>query len=78
VLSDVYLFWLMTGGLRGQHFPVIIAAARKWMASAGTDFCEISMQALVPHWRKCTAIGGDYVERYCFVAERLLYSAAVL
>jgi hypothetical protein len=40
----------------------VIKAVRKWVASAGTDFYKHSMQALVHHWRKCIASGGDYVQ----------------
>jgi hypothetical protein len=56
----------MKDGLRGQHFPdndPVMAAVRKWVASAGTDFYERSMQAFVHLWRKGTASGGDYVEQ---------------
>jgi hypothetical protein len=40
----------MKVGLRGKHFPdndAIIAAVRKWLASAGADFYEHGIQALV-------------------------------
>jgi hypothetical protein len=46
--------------LRGQHFPdndAAIAAVRKWLASAGSDFYERGIQA------KCITNGGDYVEK---------------
>jgi hypothetical protein len=36
--SDFHLFGPMKDGLRGQHFPdndAVIAAVRKWLASAG-------------------------------------------
>jgi len=33
------------------------------VTSAGTDFYEHDMQALVHWWQKCTANGGDYVEK---------------
>jgi hypothetical protein len=55
----------MKDGLRRQHFPdndAVIAAARKWVASADADFYERSMQALVHRWRKCVAGDGDYME----------------
>jgi hypothetical protein len=42
------LYGLMKDGLRGQHFPdndPVMAAVRKWIASAVTDFYERSMQA---------------------------------
>jgi transposase len=66
VPSDFHLFGRMKDGLREQYFPdndAVIAAVRKWVASAGADFYERSMQALVHHWRKCMANGGDYVQR---------------
>jgi hypothetical protein len=31
--------------------------------SAGADFYECSMQALVHRWQKCIANGGNYVEK---------------
>ena len=34
------------------------------------------MQALVHHWQKCIADGGEYAEKQCFfVAENLLYQS---
>jgi hypothetical protein len=53
-LSDFRLFGPMKDRLHGQHFPdndAVIAAVRKWVASAGADFYERSMQALVHRWR---------------------------
>ena len=64
--SDFHLFRSMKDGLCGQHFPsnnVVIAAVKQWTTSAGADFYERSMQALVHRWRKCIADGGDYVEK---------------
>jgi hypothetical protein len=81
VPSDFHLFGPMKDGLRGQHFPdnnAVIAAVRKWVASAGADSYEHSMQALVHRWRKCIANGGDYGEGQCFVADNLLYPTAIL
>jgi hypothetical protein len=66
VLSDFHLFEPMKDGLRGQYFPdndAVSAAVRKWVNSAGADFYEGRMQALVHRWRKCIACAGDYVER---------------
>jgi len=43
----------MKDGLNDQHFPsnnAIIAAIKQWVISAGADFYEHSMQALVHHW----------------------------
>jgi hypothetical protein len=36
------------------------------------------MQALVPGWRKCIAIGGDDVEKWCFVAKHFLCQIVLL
>ena len=32
---------------------------QQWVTSAAADFNERSMQALVHHWQKCVASGGD-------------------
>jgi len=64
--SDFHLFRPMKDGLRGQHFPsndAVIRAVKQWTTSAGADFYECGMQALVHRWRKCIANGGDYVEK---------------
>ena len=37
--------------------------------SAGADFYERSMQALIHQWQKCIASGGGHAEKECFVAE---------
>jgi transposase len=53
--SDFHLFRPMKGGLRRQHFPdndAVIAAVRKWIASAGAYFYESNMQAVIHRWRK--------------------------
>lgn len=55
----------MKNGLRVQHFPdygAVIAAVSMWVASAGADFYERSMQALVHPWQKCITSGDGYVE----------------
>jgi hypothetical protein len=66
--SDSLLFGPVKDGLRGQHFLdyAVIAAVSKWVASAGADFYERSIQAPVHRWRKCILSGGDYVERQSF------------
>jgi hypothetical protein len=49
---DFHLLGLVKDGLRSQHFPdndAVIAGVRKWVASAGADFYECSMQALLVH-----------------------------
>jgi len=56
----------MKDGLRGQHFPnndAVVRTAKQWATTAGADFYECGMQALVHCWRKCIASGGDYVEK---------------
>jgi len=65
-LSDFHLFRLMKDGLRGQHFPsynAVVQAVKQWATSAGADFYDSGMQALVHLWQKCIATGGDYVEK---------------
>ena len=65
-LSDFYLFGLMKNGLHGQHLPssnTIITALKQSVTSAGADFHECSMQALVHYWWKCIANSGDHVEK---------------
>jgi len=41
---------------------------RQWVTSAGADFYEHSMKALVHHCQKWITNGDDYVEKYCLVA----------
>jgi hypothetical protein len=56
----------MKDGLRGQHFPsydAVVPTVKHWATSAGADFYERRMQALVYRWRMCIANGGDYVEK---------------
>lgn len=64
--SDFHLFGPLKDGLRGQHFPdddAVITAVKQWLRSAGADFYERGIQALVHRWKKCIASGGDYVEK---------------
>ena len=49
-----------------------------WIMSAGADCYELSMQALVHRWRKCTDNGGGYVEKLCFVAGNLFCQTVLL
>ena len=63
--SDKMASDMMKDGLRGQHFPsydAVVRVVKQWATSAGADFNERGMQALVHRWRKCIANGGDYVE----------------
>jgi hypothetical protein len=56
----------MKDGLHGQHFPsydAVIQAVKQWATSAGADFYESGMQALVHRWQKCIVSGDDYVEK---------------
>jgi hypothetical protein len=46
-----------------DYSDAVIATVRKWLASAGADFYEHSIQDLVHHWQKCITNGGDYVEK---------------
>jgi hypothetical protein len=66
VPSDFHLFGPMKEGQRGQHFPsydAVIKAVKQWATSAVADFYKNGMQALVHHWLKCIANGGDCVEK---------------
>jgi hypothetical protein len=63
--SVFHVFGPMQNRLCGQHFldnDAVIAAVRKWVASAGADFYENSMRALVYRWRKYIPNGDDYVQ----------------
>ena len=60
--SDFHLFGPMKDGLRGQRFPsydAVVPAVKQWATSAGAEFYERDMQALVRRWRKCIANGDD-------------------
>ena len=68
----------MKAGLYKQRFPsneAIIAAVKQWVSSNGADRY---MKDLFDCWQKCTANGGDYAEKECFVAENVLYQIALL
>ena len=44
----------MKDGLHGQHFrsnDAVMRAVKQWAASAGADFYERGMQALVHRWQ---------------------------
>jgi len=48
-----------------QHFPsnnAIMVAMKQWVISAGANFYEHSMQALIHGWQKCRANDGHYRE----------------
>jgi hypothetical protein len=66
IIIIIIIIGPMKDGLRGQHFQdndAVIAAVRKWLASAGADLYERGIQALVHRWQKCIRNGGDYVEK---------------
>ena len=53
--SDFHLFGPMKDGLRRQRFPSndpVVRAVKQWATSAGADFYECGMQALVHRWQK--------------------------
>ncbi|KAG8222260.1 hypothetical protein J437_LFUL001458 [Ladona fulva] len=61
--SDFHLFGPLKDGLRGEHFQgsdAVVKAVRKWLDSAGSDFCKRGLLALVHRWQ---TNGGDYVEK---------------
>ena len=41
-------------------------------------FYRHNMQSLVQHWWECIANSGDSVEKWCFLAENLLYQTVVM
>ena len=51
---------------------VTVMWKKSHVTDSHADYYKHGMQALVHHWWKCTANGGDYVEKQCFVAENLL------
>ena len=56
----------MKDGMLGQRFTsndVVVRAVKQRATSAGADFYEGGMQALVHRWRKCIANSGDHVEK---------------
>ena len=50
----------------------------QWATSAGTEFYKYNVQTGLCCWTKCIAKGGDYIEKYCFVAENFLYQVVLL
>jgi hypothetical protein len=51
--SEFHLFGSMKDGLHGQLFPsydAVVQALKQWATSAGADFYEHGMQALVHCW----------------------------
>ena len=79
--SDFHQFGLMKRGLCRQHFPsnnAIMVAMKQWVISAGANFYEHSMQALIHGWQKCRANDGHYRKEWCFVAENFLYKIVLL
>ena len=62
--GDSFLDRIITGDETWcHHYDAVIRAVKQWTTSAGADFYECGMQALVHRWRKCIANGGDYVEK---------------
>ena len=56
----------MKDGPQRQHFPsnnAITAPMEQWVTSAGTDLYECYTQALIHHWQKRIANGGDCAEK---------------
>jgi len=81
VPSKLLLFKMMKDSLHRKHFPskdTVKAAVKLWVTSTGVDFCKCCTQALVHHWQKRTAKGGDSVEKKYFVAENSLYQTVLL
>lgn len=66
-MKDGLAVWAMVSQQQRRH-----SSCKK---SAGADFYERSMQALVNCWRKCR---GDYAEKEYFVAENSLHHTVLL
>ena len=58
-------FWRPISGF--EHSEVVGGAfqqwQKQWITFASAGFYKQSMQALVHHWQKCIANGGNYVEK---------------
>ena len=64
--SDFHLFGSLKQELGGQHLVdnnAVIDAVKKWTSTAGKEFYQRSIQALVHRWKKCIENGGDYAEK---------------
>ena len=74
---NTFLTFLKTKQWMGAQW---VAFQQWWQCftSTGADFYKCSMQALVYHWWKYTANGGDCVEKECFVAQNLPYQIVLL
>ena len=78
--SDFHLFGPIKDELHGQHFPsydAIVRAMKQCTTSAGTDFYECGMQALVHDWRKCIASGCD-CQKIAFCSKEFALSNSVI
>ena len=72
-------FWRPSSGC--EHREVVGAAFQQrwqWVTSTGADFYEHGMQALVRSRWNCTATGGEYAEKECFVAANFLSQMQLL
>ena len=65
--------WRTTSGC--EHSEAVGGAFHQWQqdTSAGAHTYEHGMQALVHQWQKYVTNGDDYVEKLCFIVEKLLY-----
>ena len=64
--SDFHLFPKLKEHLKGQCFSrdeEVKSAVRKWFRKQNTNFFKDGFQKLVQHWRKCTEVRGDFVEK---------------
>jgi hypothetical protein len=71
----------MKDRLQRKHFPnndADVQAVKLWATSAGANFYECGMQALIHRWRKCIANGGDCVEKSRFVAKNTLSNSVIV
>jgi len=69
------------GGSTVQQCVVCESSGKRDMKDKlcyGWRSCKRGMQALAHYQKKCTANGGDCIEKQCFVAKKLLYQIALL
>ena len=76
---DIHLHLLTIDGDQPLDLNSVGSALQQWqqwlwVTSAGADFYKHSMQAPVHGYWRYIVNDGDYVEKWCFVAENLLLS----
>jgi histone-lysine N-methyltransferase SETMAR len=65
-LSDFHVFGPLKDALSGTLFrddDEVRSAVHEWLCTHPKDFFSRGIYALVKRWRKCTELGGYYVEQ---------------